>query len=495
MISADSILRRYLRLQVAVWVTLFVCSLSSAADSGVRVLGSPADPYVRQFADWALTEGFQTLWIDADSIGDGRRDRKNWRNTSRELTAAGANLVLVASPAASDRRIGWNEESAYKEFRKRLGKLLRRTTVKAVVFSAHRRSPRLHDLHAAIRFGPESLDAEADWVRRLHTDLSSQVRLWWWPSSSTNTEWGLEDRGRRLRRLLTSLPADIGLVWTGPARLSSSIGRTDLEVARSIAGIRPLALRDGYPMNRDPERLASALVLGPLRNRDADLLQDLEIYVAEPMHQLAASRLPLLTVRTWLSSPGHYDPQTALDSALDRLAGDNDAARRALQTQAAEWGDEIGGRNYKPAWIDTPRQVATRLHDPAFVALWKWTRERYPERIAVLHRLEDVAFAGELTAAMQRRLSLGLAIPQVLAYRSRPDGTGAAALARLCEERARVQGDPQTAEVLQRFLRFAGIPKEIWNGSGCVQETSDAGSSVRNTAPPSGAVSTQISPP
>ncbi len=494
MTSADSFLDRCLHSQVAVLTLLFVCSLSAAGDSAVRVPGNLENPEVRQFADWARTEGFQTLWIDSDSIGDGRRARKIWRHTTRDLAASGAGLVLVVSPAGNDQAVSWDDESSYRKFRKRLRKLLKRTPVGAVVFSAHRRQPRLYDLHSALRFGPESLDAEAHWVRRLRSDLPQEVRIWWWPSSSSNAEWVTKDRGARLRSLLAPMPAGIGLVWTGPARLSSAIVPADLEVARSIAGNRPLALRDGYPMNRDPQQLASALVLGPLRNRDRKILRGLEIYVTEPMHQLAASRLPLLTIRDWLSSEP-YDPAIALATAIDRIAGGNRQARRALQTQAAEWGDEIGGRNYKPAWIDTPRQIATQLHDPAFVALWKWTRERYPERIAELRQLEDQAFAGQLIAAMQRRLSLALAIPLVLEYQSRKDGTGAAARRGLCEEQIRVQEDPLTLEVLRRFLRFAEIPEEIWNGTGCLQSISEAGSSVRNTAPPSGAVSTQIAPP
>ena len=112
-----------------------------------------------------------------------------------------------------------------------------------------------------------------------------------------------------------------------------------------------------------------------------------------------------------------------------------------------------------------------------------------------MRQLEDQAFAGQLIAAMQRRLSLALAIPLVLEYRSRKDGTGAAARRGLCEEQNRVQEDPLSLEVLRRFLRFAEIPEEIWNGTGCLQSISEAGSSVRNTAPPSGAVSTQIAPP
>jgi hypothetical protein len=176
-----------------------------------------------------------------------------------------------------------------------------------------------------------------------------------------------------------SLSPSIGIVWTGPQVVSVSITRAQIDAARARLGGRPMLLYDNFPMNDETPPNAFALALVPLSGRDPGIAESLAGYLACPMPQLGASRFTLATIADFLRDPGRYEPKVARERALTRLLGPKapEATRFALDTQQIEWGSW-------PRDPATPAATAGRLHDPAFVASFTWTAERYPGRIAAL---------------------------------------------------------------------------------------------------------------
>ncbi|MDH3592673.1 MAG: protein O-GlcNAcase, partial [Planctomycetota bacterium] len=198
-----------------------------------------------------------------------------------------------------------------------------------------------------------------------------------------------------------------------------------------------------------------ALVLGALRGREPGIRSGLTGYVSWPMRQLGASRAAQRSVAHWWSDPESYDAE-AEEAALARdWSGGVLEVEAALRTQFLEWGGPVDGRNYRPAWDETPEEVAARLLDPAYVASFKWVRERYPERAAQLGRSIDTAFANDVTEAMARRLAIARAVPDVVALRRADAADRERLLTALRDLRDTLNGSPRRA--LERFLQASNV--------------------------------------
>jgi hypothetical protein len=312
----------------------------------------------------------------------------------------------------------------------------------------------------------DSAPAHIELTRRIRRKAGRTTRVWFEPSISNDR---LLDDPRlaysaRLLEGLAELDSRVGIVWSGTEPVSRSIRAEDLRATRQRLGNRPLLLQDRFPANHGGGRAAISLVLGPLRQRDPEIAGELAGFLACPMEQLAASRLPLLTIADFLDAPQSYDPDRSWKSAMDRLAGDDPGARTALSTQAIEWGGWVGERNYHTVISDNPETAAGTLGDPAAFASWQWPARRYPERMAALAGLADEPFRDELLEIMQRRLAIARAVPTTRELRARL-AAGRTDLAPLIEqlrhERALAEGRPGVLLALDRFLAFSGVARLI----------------------------------
>ncbi len=172
---------------------------------------------------------------------------------------------------------------------------------------------------------PETLNHEADRqafanlgeahvhvINRLHRDLNERgTELAVCPTTYTDA-WG--DR-QYVRILGEGVPAEIPLFWTG---VDVAIARITADEARywgEKMQRKPL-IWDNFPVNDfDSWRV----FLGPLEGREGDLATTTTGIVANPMNQPYASMIPLATVAYYALDPYNYEPEPALERALQEL--------------------------------------------------------------------------------------------------------------------------------------------------------------------------------
>ena len=152
------------------------------------------------------------------------------------------------------------------------------------------------------------------------------------PTTYTNV-WG--DRGY-LRELGGSVDVRIPFFWTGIDVVAPEFTSAQ---AREWAEImsRPPLIWDNYPAN---DLARWRVFLGPWRGRASDLPEWSNGIVSNPMNQAHASMIPLATLAEYARDPASYDPDRAVQSALDRLFGREAAARMRplLETYGSyEW--------------------------------------------------------------------------------------------------------------------------------------------------------------
>jgi len=446
----------------------------------VRV-GGPLDSLaVRRHLEFSLDVGFNAVWVPSSQAGrwaaadKPRRPELNpeFRELAHWCRVRGVRLFIAVRPVAeSGGAFGFSRPGSAVPILEYLRLLYRETGVEDFVLSFRDAPLKLSELRDVVEYGASAAPAHVALAARLRSTMPEDWRLWLVPAGSS--ELFLADPGipyaAALVEPLRRLDERVGLVWTGPLPVSPTIHADDLDAARDRWGSRPVILEDRYPGNLAPQRLALALLLGPLRHRDPRLAQSLAGYLACPMRELAGSRLALLTVADYLRLPAAYAPEISWRSAIARLAGDEPQALEALRTQAVEWGGWIGGHNYHPPSTDNPKTAADSLRDPARVAKWTWVVRRYPERMGRLGASVDPFFREALLAIMARRLAVARAVPLVVELRQHQASGGDAAgsvLERIERERERVRGQPGVLLALERFLFAAGADQATHSRSG-----------------------------
>ena len=139
-----------------------------------------------------------------------------------------------------------------------------------------------------------------------------------------------------LDALAAGVPEDVPIGWTGRAVVNDTITVADAAArADSLGGRRPL-LWDNYPVN--DALMSDRLFVGPLRGREPGLVEACAGYLANPMVQPFANRLPLASVAAFV---GGGDPEgiwrtTAADLGWLAFAEacDTDAAHAVVRAAA-----------------------------------------------------------------------------------------------------------------------------------------------------------------
>lgn len=126
------------------------------------------------------------------------------------------------------------------------------------------------------------------------------------------------------------VPASVPIMWTGPAVFSGLVGAADVERFGTLAG-RPVVLWDNFPVN---DTLPGQIFLGPYVGREPGAIAALHGVVLNLMSQPVANRIPLATAAEFFADTAHYDPDAALERAIERAARDPVAAT-ALRTFVA----------------------------------------------------------------------------------------------------------------------------------------------------------------
>jgi hypothetical protein len=157
-------------------------------------------------------------------------------------------------------------------------------------------------------------------------------------------------------------------------------------------GGRRLVVWDNYPVND----AMPTMHLGPLTGRDPALADVADAYMANPMaSQHRLSLLPLATSAEYAISPATYDPDAAIDRAIDRISRTDDEREVVRSLVALYPGMLVFGRNqyFNPVRDRFARGEGDRA---AFARLVERFRElfgaRYPAELATLEA--DLAWAG-----------------------------------------------------------------------------------------------------
>ncbi len=438
----------------------------------VKIGGEPSSPAVRAHLEFCAAEGFNAVWVPAPLAG-----RWSARAAPRGPTLDPAFVdlarfcrqkklrvfVSVNPPGDTGGAFVFSSRDDEKRLRSFLRILRRECGIRDFVLSFDDQPLELEDVRDVAVYGQNAAPAHLDLARRVLARSGRDTTVWL--CGGVYSDWHLEDDdyqpyAREFLRALPGIPFRIGIVWTGPDTISSSITREDLAAARRTLGGRELLLYDNYPVNDDADHEVLALVLGPLRKRDPRIPEVSGTYLACPMLELGASRMPLLTIADFLRDPDGYDPETSWQRAIRRLAGDDPLVQDALKTQALEWGGFVGTLNYHHWETANPRALAQELGNPALMATWSYTLKRYPERMMALASVADTAFRDDVVAAMARRLAVARALPLILELRAPRSAAPARAqeiLREIEREREVVAANPNVRIALDRFLDAASI--------------------------------------
>jgi len=433
----------------------------------VKLGGSPSEPAVQAHVAYARSLGFNALWIYSYQAGAWTQERapkgpsvpRAFRRFAAQGREQGLRLLVSVNPVADTHgRFVFSDPAGEDRIVRFASMLHARAGVSDLVLSFDDQPTEITDLSDILTYGRSAAPAHLDLVRRVAARLPPGMRLWLCAAVYCDAHLGTGEGpyAKPFLEGLNSLPPTVGIVWTGPAVISPSIGRADLEGTRARLGGRKLLLYDNYPMGDEAPLGAFALSLAPLSARDPEIASVVHAYLACPTVPLGASRFTLATIAEFLRDPAGYDPKAARDRALARLAGPaaSEATRLALDTQQIEWG-------HVPRDPTDPTATAARFHDPAFVSSFTWTESRYPARIAALEPLADTVFRDDLLRAMRRRLAVARALPLAIEYLARRRAGRADAeqvLSRIHEERASWSTHREAQAALDTFLAAAGIP-------------------------------------
>jgi hypothetical protein len=193
------------------------------------------------------------------------------------------------------------------------------------------------------------------------------------PSTYTDA-WGDQEY---LRELGGTVPEDVPFFWTGPDVVAPEIDSVQASSWSRVTRRAPL-IWDNYPAN---DFAPWRVFLGPWKKRDPLLGEVAAGIVSNPMNQVHASMLPLLTLAEYAQDPQNYDPEVAVLAAAETLYGSS--VSRQLEPFI-----EI----YSP-WV-----WDEQLFDPLFVpgnkvpvVAIEQGLERLQKALANLHELEQVS--------------------------------------------------------------------------------------------------------
>lgn len=184
--------------------------------------------------------------------------------------------------------------------------------------------------------------AQIQFVNRLWNDMKAmkpRPRLIFCPSAYTTGE--AKQHLDYTRAIGAGMDKDVMLFWTGPDVCSASITAAD---ARDIGALfqRKPFVWDNYPVN---DMFPWRPMVGPVKNRGKDLAGAVSGYIANPMKQWYASRLPLATLAAYYRNPERYDPEKAIEAAIAEYP---EPQRPALRLLVELYGHSFWGEAHFP---------------------------------------------------------------------------------------------------------------------------------------------------
>lgn len=238
--------------------------------------------------------------------------------------------------------------------------------------------------------------AQIHFVNRLWTDMNGmrpRPHLIFCPSAYTTGE--AMAHLDYTKAVGAGISKDVMLFWTGPDVCSSVITAADADKIGVLFHRKPFVW-DNYPVN---DMFPWRPMVGPVKNRDPRLARSVSGYLANPMKQWYASRLPLATLAAYFRDPAHYDPESAIADAIAEYPPDQ---RPALRLLVRLYGNSFWGEaNFPPKpRANTPADARRILpsyrllrrdlsSQPSLSGLWADVQPTLDADIAALEKWPD----------------------------------------------------------------------------------------------------------
>jgi hypothetical protein len=257
-----------------------------------------------------------------------------------------------------------------------------------------------------------------------------------------------------LDALAEGVPADVRIAWTGDAVVNDSIKAAQALVRAASLGDRPPLIWDNYPVNDG--LMSDRLHLGPLWGREPKLADRCSGYLANPLVQPRASKLPLASIAAWLGGDDPLDGWAAEAESLGlRVFAEacDGSVPQALVQHAIDWIDDDDGweRAVEPLrdWLKTAVDCeAPGIEDE----VGPWLEQVHTEARLGLDGLKLVKHArnGKFSKALDQAFAVGViwasvrrADKSVMGPRfglqpmlgQRPDGTWSFQMGSILEDR------------------------------------------------------------
>ncbi len=242
------------------------------------------------------------------------------------------------------------------------------------------------------RFG--TLDAaQVYFVNRLWNGMKTlkpRPRLIFCPSAYTTAD--AKAHQSYIQTIGKGIDREVMMFWTGPTVCSSSITAQDARLIAKWIRRKPF-IWDNYPVN---DMFPWRPLLSPLKNRSADLGDEVAGYLANPMKQWYASTIPLATTAMYLNDPETYDRSAAMETVIRSYPAQHQRAVRLLVRLygGSFWGEQ--GFPPKPQFSDAAearkllpmyRALRKELSGRAGLAnLWQDVQPTVDEEIALLEQ-------------------------------------------------------------------------------------------------------------
>ena len=181
-------------------------------------------------------------------------------------------------------------------------------------------APQFSDAGDALRYANYAA-AQADLCNRTYSWLQKLDRHCTLSMCPTDYH-GSAPFSAYLHELGAHLDPQIGVFYTGPKICSTTIAAADAQ-AFGRAVRRPPLIWDNYPVN--DLAMQCELHIGPIRGRDSSLHENIAGAMVNLMSQPEASKIPLHTYATYFRDPAGYEPESAWETALRQVAGEQSA--------------------------------------------------------------------------------------------------------------------------------------------------------------------------
>jgi hypothetical protein len=213
-----------------------------------------------------------------------------------------------------------------------------------------------------------------------------------------------------LDQLAAGVPPNVPIAWTGETVVCDRISSEHARARARALGDRPPLIWDNYPVN--DALMADRLFLGPLRGRDPGLAEECSGYVANPMVQPNASKLPLASIAGYLRGE---DPRRVWEVEADALsvrafaeACDGERARRLVESIVSH----EAATTELDAWLDRLEAVEMDALGEE-VAPWYEQARREAQLCRTALRLLRALDRDDVDRATGQGLGLGYLWPRV----------------------------------------------------------------------------------